>query len=72
LNMWKYSLLPEVFNGERGLRVTTEGEMDSALRQAKDDPDSLAFIEVVLDKYDCSDAVRRLGRQLGGRSQSPP
>jgi TPP-dependent 2-oxoacid decarboxylase len=64
IEMWKYHMLPEVFGGGWGCEVKTEGELESALKKAKDRPDELAFIEVRLDRWDCSDALKKLGAGL--------
>ncbi|MFA5271060.1 MAG: thiamine pyrophosphate-binding protein [Candidatus Omnitrophota bacterium] len=64
LNMWKYHSLPEVFGGAQGCEVKTEGELEEALKKAKSNPDSLAFIEVHLDKLDCSEALKNLGKAV--------
>lgn len=61
LNVWKYSLLPEVFNGKRGIEVKTEGDLEKALENIKEKPDELAFIEVRLDKKDYSDHLKQQG-----------
>ncbi|MDD5084599.1 MAG: thiamine pyrophosphate-binding protein [Candidatus Omnitrophica bacterium] len=65
IKMWKYSMLPQVFGGGWGAEVKTEGELEDALKRAKDNPDSLAFIEVRLDKWDCSSILRNVGKLLG-------
>jgi indolepyruvate decarboxylase len=64
VNVWKYHLLPEVFGGGWGCEVKTEAELERALKKAKDNPGSLALIEVWLDKLDCSQALKNLGRAL--------
>jgi indolepyruvate decarboxylase len=56
--------LPEVFGGGWGCEVKTEAELERALKKAKDNPGSLALIEVWLDKLDCSQALKNLGRAL--------
>lgn len=61
LNNWKYHLIPEVFNGKRGIEVRTEGELEIALAAIDDDPGRLAFIEVRLDKRDYSDHLKQQG-----------
>lgn len=64
IKMWKYHQLPEVFGGGWGAQVNTEGELEAALQKAKANTDSLALIEVCLDKWDCSEALKRLGKAL--------
>ena len=60
LQMWKYHRLPEVFGGGWGCEVKTEGELEAALAWAKAEADSLALIEVRLDKLDLSAPLRRI------------
>lgn len=61
LNMWHYYRLPEVFRGEWGCQVKTEDELENALQKAKNSPDSLAFIEVWLDRNDCCKNLQKMG-----------
>ena len=60
----KYHKLHEVF-GENGwgIKVSTESELDSALQQAEQNRDSLAFIEVVMDKMDNPEILLKLLQQ---------
>jgi TPP-dependent 2-oxoacid decarboxylase len=44
--------------------VKTEGELEEALKKANAEPDSLALVEVRLDKFDCSEALKKLGKAL--------
>ncbi|MBE9167746.1 alpha-keto acid decarboxylase family protein [Pleurocapsales cyanobacterium LEGE 06147] len=76
---WQYHLLPQVFSKRKlgepnqvpsfksdvwSCQVETEGELEQALEKAKMNQDSLLFIEVKLDRYDCSVGVQRLGKAL--------
>ncbi len=61
---WKYHLLPGVFGGGWGCEVRTEGDLEQALKKAGDRPGELAFVEVHLDKMDCSETLRKLGKAL--------
>ncbi len=64
LHNWNYHKLPEVFGESVGEKVTTEGELEKALELAKNKTDHLFFIEVMLDKMDCSDNLQKLGEIL--------
>lgn len=64
IQMWDYSGIPQVFGGRRGMRATTEGELEEALATARANPDSLAFIEACIDKLDFSAPLRRAGEAL--------
>jgi len=64
LQMWKYHRLPEVFGGGWGCEVKTEGELEAALARAKAERDSLALIEVRLDRLDFAAPLRRMEAAL--------
>lgn len=61
IQMWKYSELPAVFGGGWGCVVKTEDGLEQALLRAQQRKKELALIEVRLDRFDCSDAVRTYG-----------
>lgn len=64
LQMWDYAGLPAAFGGSdraKGIRVTTEGELEAALTLATAEPAKLFLIEVVLAGRDCSAGLSRLG-----------
>ncbi len=65
---WKYHRLPEVF-GSHGLscQARTEGELEQALEKAKYHDNGLSFIEIHLDRLDCSVGVKRLGKAISER-----
>jgi len=68
LHMWQYHRLTEVFNGGWGCQVSTEGDLEEALQKAQAEPDTLAFIEVRLDRLDCSEGILRLGQVFKGKA----
>lgn len=61
LNVWKYRLIPEVFNGKPGIEVRTEDDLEAALKKIEAGPGQLAFIEVRLDKKDYSNHLKQQG-----------
>jgi TPP-dependent 2-oxoacid decarboxylase len=64
IQMWQYSRLPEVFdNGSHavGIRVTTEEELERAMRTAAKERNKLVLIEACLPNRDCSEGLKRLG-----------
>jgi TPP-dependent 2-oxoacid decarboxylase len=67
LSRWRYAELARAIGGGLGLRVTTEREMDSALTQARDNMSGWTLIHVVLDRDDCSAAMKRFTAKLGER-----
>jgi indolepyruvate decarboxylase len=60
IQMWKYSRLPEVFGGGWGMEVRTEDELEQALSRAMAQSDSLAFIEIFLDRRDFAPGLKKL------------
>jgi indolepyruvate decarboxylase len=64
LLMWDYTLFPETFGAGRGLRVSTEGDLESALIMANTLRDSLVFVEIRLERLDFSETLRRIGESL--------
>jgi TPP-dependent 2-oxoacid decarboxylase len=62
---WKYHKLPEVF-GDNVLSfdVYTEGELETSVDTVLKTKDKLGFIEVHLDKMDCSDSLKTFAENL--------
>jgi len=64
IQMWNYSKLPEVFGDSNfviGIRVTTEEELELAIKTAKRERDKLVLIEAYLPNRTCSEGLDRLG-----------
>jgi TPP-dependent 2-oxoacid decarboxylase len=63
---WDYSRLSDLLRDDRlpgqgrAARVETEGDLDAALRAARDHHDGFFLLDVRLDRMDGSDAVRKL------------
>jgi hypothetical protein len=49
--------------------VRTEGEFEAELRAALDRPDELVFIEVIFDRNDATDALKRIGAAVRKESE---
>ena len=64
IHAWHYHRLPEVLGGGTGYHVHTEGEFDTALRQAWDDRTGMSLIQIHLAQDDFSPALRRLAERL--------
>ena len=64
---WRFAKVPEVLGAGRGYLASTIGEVRRALRSAFDDRTGFSLIEVELDPYDISPALKRLGERLGQR-----
>ncbi len=63
INPWQYHKLPEVYGGGRGYEVRTEGDFDSALSKAWNEP-GVSLIQVHLNATDKSQALGRLAERL--------
>jgi len=64
IQMWQYAKLPGVFGDKSfvtGIRVTTEEELEQAIKTAVREKDKLVFIEVSLPNRTCSEGLDRLG-----------
>lgn len=59
IHNWNYTELPKVFGGGRGIKVTTEIEMNEALKTALSVNEGFTLIEVDLEKTDFSLPMRR-------------
>lgn len=62
---WRFHRLGEVFGPLKGYAVSTEAELEQALRQAAGETSAASLIEVQLTRDDASPAMRRLGERLG-------
>jgi TPP-dependent 2-oxoacid decarboxylase len=67
--VWHYWKIPEILGAGLGLRVTTETEMDEALKQARANSNGVSIIQVMLDRNDHSPALGRLTATLGERAR---
>lgn len=56
---WRYHQLPQVFGGDAGMLVQTEGELDQALEEAGK-RQQMTFIEVKVDKWDAGAVLQGL------------
>ena len=64
IQMWNYADLPAALGGGDyavGIKVTTEGELESALAYASSEEDKLFLIELCLPDRDCSAGLQQLG-----------
>ncbi len=68
LQPWKYHQLPQVFGESWSCEVKTEGELEEALVRAKANTECVSFIEIHLDRFDCSQGLTRLGQALNQSS----
>ncbi len=64
---WKYAEIGRVIGQAQGHTVSTEDELLTALLTAKKNGSSPSIIDVQLEKYDCSERLRRLTDNLKKR-----
>lgn len=63
IQSWNYSQLPSIFGDNVfTAKVATELDLVHALAQAEIESDKLCFIEVDMDRDDCPDTLRALGK----------
>ncbi|ABK99186.1 alpha-keto acid decarboxylase family protein [Pelobacter propionicus] len=62
---WRYARLPELLGAGRGFDVQTEEQLEVALEAARGYRDGFCILDVRLDPYDFSPALRRMTSVLG-------
>jgi indolepyruvate decarboxylase len=67
---WKYHQLPQVFGKSWSTQVKTQEDLELALEQAKQNTELVSFIEVHLERLDCSAGLVRLGQALNQMKQT--
>ena len=66
---WDFTKVVDVIGGGQAHRARTVAEFRAALQAARENTDSPSLIEVDLDPYDMSPALKRLGTELGKRAR---
>jgi len=65
---WDYKKLIEAFNADDGnaltLRASTEDELVDAVKAAKAHTEGVSFIELIIDKDDCSRELLEWGSRV--------
>lgn len=67
LHPWQYSRIPEILGVGNGIKVETEAAFQNALTAAKADTMQFTLIEVIIDKHDASEALKRLTANMAKR-----
>ncbi len=62
---WQYARLPELLGAGRGFEVETEEQLEVALKAARNYSEGFCILDVRLDPYDFSPALRRMTGVLG-------
>ncbi|HQZ65231.1 MAG TPA: thiamine pyrophosphate-binding protein [Planctomycetaceae bacterium] len=64
IHNWNYHRMPELLGSGWGFEVSTEGDLEKAFKAAFANQDSFSLLNVHLDKYDVSPALKRLAERL--------
>ena len=64
IHNWNYHKMPELLGSGWGFEVFTEGDLEKAFQAAFANHDCFSLINVHLDKYDVSPALKRLAARL--------
>jgi indolepyruvate decarboxylase len=67
IQQWNYGKIIELLGHGKSYTVRTEGQFDMALNEAEKNSRDFALIEVILDRFDSSQALNRLTRALSAR-----
>ncbi len=65
IHLWDFAAIPHVLGAGKGFTVRTMGELRRALEESLACRDQFCILDVDLDPYDISPALRRLGQGLG-------
>ncbi len=68
IHNWNYHRMPELLGSGWGFEVHTEGDLEKAFKAAFANQDSFSLLNVHLDKYDVSPALKRLAQRLQTKS----
>ena len=64
---WRFHRVPEVLGAGTSVIVKTEDDLEQALAAAQAHTQSYCLLEVMLDPFDRSPALQRIGQRLGKR-----
>ncbi len=64
INVWKYHMLADVFQGGTGIQVRTNDELENAIRRINTEKDKPFIVELCFDKWDCSEKLKILKDNL--------
>ncbi len=67
---WQYAQLPMIFGDNVfTAKVSTENQLAEVLVQAESHRDKMCFIEVMMDRDDCPDSLRKLGKACEAKNK---
>jgi indolepyruvate decarboxylase len=64
IHLWDFAKVPQVLGRGKGFSVKTMGELRAALSESLDCRDCFCILDVDLDPYDISPALKRLGESM--------
>ena len=71
IQSWQYAQLPKIFGDNVcNAQVHTEQDLESALKQTERRRDTMWFIEVFMDRDDCPETLRKLGKACETKNQA--
>lgn len=66
IHPWKYTKICDLLNYGKGVRVSTKGELQDALKTAFSS-DEMTLIEVVIPRDNCSSSLKRMADQMSNQ-----
>lgn len=71
IQMWKYAELPKIFGGAVWTtKVSTETQLEEVLQNITQHRDKLVFIEVIMNKDDSPEVLKKIGMALSEQNKS--
>ncbi|WP_277874885.1 thiamine pyrophosphate-dependent enzyme [Leptolyngbya sp. FACHB-16] len=64
IHSWRYSRIPEMLNAGRRFEISTEGELETALRESRIHTETFCILEVHIEPHDISAALQRMTKEL--------
>ncbi len=68
INQWKYHRITELFDNGKSYLVKTTGQFLNALEKANQDVQNFTLIEVNLERFDSTDALKRITKSLSKKA----
>ena len=62
---WQYHRMPDLLGAGWGFEVHTHGDLRKSLKAARENDDTFSILNVHLDPWDTSPALKRLGERMG-------
>jgi indolepyruvate decarboxylase len=65
IHRWEYTKLTDMLGYGKSRQITTNGQLEEALKDAIADVDTMHVMELIVPRSDCSPSLRRMGEELG-------